>query len=58
MKPFYHNTVFFEATTEELCELREAVDHMRWMYQEFPDHYEHWNKLYNDITQILEQLPF
>lgn len=66
MKPFYTNQMLIECNTSEIQYLRIAVanEMERWSDKDdegkpvFPETYKAFIKLYNDITRILEQMPW
>lgn len=66
MKPFFTDQILFQMSNVEAANLRAAVAHMRDNYSDrnsngeliFPDKYKVWDDLYQDLTKIVEMLPF
>lgn len=66
MKPYYTNEMLVTMTAEEAGILRAATDHMRHLWNDtdengnrkFPEQYGKYNQLYEDLTEILEHIPF
>lgn len=66
MKPFYTNQMLIECNTSEIQHLRIAVakEMDNWSDTDengkrlFEANYQVWNKLYMDLTRILEQMPW
>lgn len=60
MKPFYYDNFLVQMNYEEAGLLRAAVEHARWMNDDpkFEKYYKAYDQLYDDLTKILEKIPF
>lgn len=66
MKPFFTDTMLVTLTFQEACNLRAAIADQRSNWEDtddagnliFPDVYSKYDALYNDLTKIIEMMPF
>lgn len=60
MRPFYYDNFLVEMNYKEAGLLRAAVEYAKWMNDDpkFQDYFEAYDKLYEELTVILQKIPF